>query len=51
MSKRVSNKKGRARKTLARAKVTYGWRKQKLFAMFGKDRVLSGAYLEDVQRG
>ena len=27
MSKRVSNKRGRARKTLARSQVQYGWRK------------------------
>ena len=27
MSKRVANKRGRARKTLERSKVHYGWRK------------------------
>ena len=31
MSKRVSNKKGPARKTLARSKVRFGWRKKLAF--------------------
>ena len=47
MSKRVSNKKGRARKTPERSKVSYGWRKLRLFAIWGKDKVLSGEYLKE----
>lgn len=46
MSKRVSNKRGRARTRLARSTVKYGWKKQKLFGIFGKDKVLSGEYLK-----
>lgn len=47
MSKRVSNKGNRCRKgTYARSKVTYGWKKLRLFGIFGKDKVLSGEYLK-----
>lgn len=47
MSKRVSNKGNRCRKgTYARSKVTYGWKKLRLFGIWGKDKVLSGEYLK-----
>ena len=49
MSKRVSNVTGQSRKTPARAKVTYGWKKLRLFGIFGKDKVLSGAYLKEAK--
>jgi hypothetical protein len=47
MSKRISNRRGQSRKTTARSKVNYGWRKLKLFGIHGKDKVLSGEYLND----
>jgi hypothetical protein len=46
MSKRVSNKTGRSRKTPARSKVNYGWKMLRMFGIFGKDKVLSGEYLK-----
>lgn len=49
MSKRVSNKTGRGRKTRERSKVSYGWKKLKLFGIFGKDKVLSGEYLKELE--
>ena len=48
MSKRVSNK-GTSRRTPARAKVSYGWKKLRLFGIYGKDKVLSGDYLKEAQ--
>lgn len=47
MSKRVSNKGERGRKTYPRSKVSYGWRKLALFATHGKKQVLSGEYLDN----
>lgn len=49
MSKRVSNKRGRGRKTLQRSRVSYGWKKLRLFGIFGKDKVLSGEYLKEAK--
>ena len=47
MSKRVSNKGNRHRKQpYARSTVKYGWKKLRLFGIFGKDKVLSGEYLK-----
>ena len=52
MSKRVSNKSGKCRKgTYARSKVKYGWKMQQLFGRFGKDKVLSGEYLKELENG
>jgi len=51
MSKRVSNKGSRCRKgTFARSKVKYGWKKLQLFGRYGKDKVLSGEYLKEIER-
>ena len=48
MGKRVSNKGNKPRKgTFARSKVTYGWKKLRLFGIHGKDKVLSGEYLKE----
>ena len=48
MSKRVSNKSGKCRKgTYARSKVNYGWKRLRLFAIHGKDKVLSGEYMRE----
>jgi hypothetical protein len=48
MSKRVSNKSTKCRKgRYARSKVSYGWKKMRLFGIFGKDKVLSGEYLKE----
>ena len=50
MSKRVSNnRRNQRRKDPARSKVTYGWRKLRLFGRFGKDKVLSGEYLKELE--
>jgi hypothetical protein len=47
MSKRVSNKtKSSHRGKSARSQVKYGWKKQRLFGIYGKDKVLSGEYLK-----
>lgn len=46
MSKRVSNKR-RGSSTVARSRVKYGWKKLRLFGIFGKDKVLSGEYLKE----
>lgn len=48
MSKRISNKtKSSHRGKPARSQVKYGWKKQRLFAIHGKDKVLSGEYLKE----
>jgi hypothetical protein len=48
MSKRVSNKGNKCRKVrYARSRVKYGWKKLRLFGIYGKDKVLSGEYLNE----
>lgn len=39
MSKRVSNKKGASRKTPARSRVRYGWRRQQAFELLRQARL------------